>query len=101
MDIKNLIGGNSVTIESVKNSPTRKAVFLSAGASVTLEGKERIKFLVELDGKQVSYTPNKTSLKNLSVAYGTETGNWIGKLVGFETGIINNKEAVIARPVVV
>lgn len=100
MDTKDLIGGNNVTLDVVKSSPTKKAMFLSGGVMRTFpDGKTKPSMLVEMDGKQISYTPNKTSLKNIALVFGYESNNWIGKYVSFECGIVNGKEAIIARPV--
>ena len=99
MDVSNMIGGNNVTIDVVKKSPTRKGVILSPGGMKIIEGKEKICFLVEMDGKQLGYLPNKTSLKSMAGSLGNETQAWIGKVVFFEIGIINMKEAIVAKVV--
>lgn len=101
MDTKDLIGGNNVTLDVVRTSQSRKAVILSGGAMKTFQdGKTKLSLLVEMDGKSLTYTPNKTSLKNISLAYGYESNNWVGKSITYETGIIQGKDAIIARPIV-
>lgn len=99
MDITNMIAGNNVTIDIVMKSPTKKAFILSAGAIKQIEGKDKISFLVEIDGRQLGYIPNKTSLRSIANSLGNNTENWVGKLVFFEIGIINAKEAIVARVV--
>lgn len=98
MDITNLIGGANVTIDVVKQSPSKKLVILSAGAMKQYEGKERISFLVEIDGTQKGYSPNRSSLKNMATAWGSDTIKWIGKAVSLTVGVINGKDAVIGMP---
>ena len=102
MDIKNLIGGNSVTLELVRNSPTKRAIVLSGGAmKEMIDKKEKLSMLVEMDGRQVNWIPNKTSMKNVASAYGLETNGWIGKAVRFEEGIVQGKTALLAWAVTV
>ena len=97
MDITEFVG-NSVTVEVVKASPTKSLVILSGGALKDYEGKKKLCMLVEMDGKQISYTPNKTSLRAIAAKYGNESTAWIGKPIMLAIGSINGKEAVIASP---
>ena len=99
MDITNMMGGNNVTLDVVKLSQTKKAIILSAGALKQMQdGKDKLNLLVEIDGKQLNWIPNKTSMKNVAKSYGNETGNWIGKMITFQLGIVQGKEAIIASP---
>lgn len=101
MDVSNLISSNNVTIDVVKKSPTKQIVLISPGAMKQIENKERINFLVEIDGQQKGYMPNKMSLKNMAEAWGNESKLWTGKIAHLEIGIVNGKEAVIAQPKIV
>lgn len=99
MDVTKLLE-TSLTLDVVKSSPSKRFVILSGGAMQTMQdGKEKLCLLVEIDGKQINWYPNKTSLKNISASYGVETAGWIGKQVTVEIGTVNGKEATIARPV--
>ena len=98
MDVKEFVGGNSVTIDYVKDSPSKRLVLLSEGAVKEYEGRKRVVFFVEIDGKQISYIPNKTTLLNLAGAWGMDTKNWLAKVVSLSIERINNREAVIGRP---
>ena len=97
MDITELLGSN-VTLEVVRSSGSKRLVVLSAGALKDFDGKKKLSMLVEMDGRQLSWIPNKISLKNLSDKYGKDTAAWLGKSVALEQGIINGKEAVIGKP---
>ena len=100
MDVSGMVGGNNVTIDGVKSSPVRQGVILSGGAMAkTQDGKDKMSLLVEFNGKQIQWMPNKTSLKFLMDKYGKESNAWIGKVVTFEIGIVNSKECVIGKPV--
>jgi hypothetical protein len=99
MDVTDLLG-NNVTIDLVKSSPTKRMVILSAGAMKVLQdGKSKLNMLVEMDGRQINYMPNKTSLKLLAEKHGKETTTWVGKAVQLEVGVILGKDAVIAKPI--
>ena len=49
----------------------------------TSDGKVKSVFnlLVNFKGKEITWTPNKTTLKELKVSWGEETKRWIGKMV--------------------
>lgn len=99
MDVTNFIGGNTVTVDVVRNSPTKTARILTYGDVQVYDGKQKIKFAVLLDEKTLTYIPNKMSLKNIAERLGKETTAWMGKEVKLEVGIVNNKDSVIARVV--
>lgn len=95
MDVSKLIE-TSLTLDTVKMSPSKKLVVLSAGSMQTMQdGKEKLCLLVEMDGKQLKWYPNKTSMKKMAAYYGVESAGWVGKAVTLTTGIVNGKEAVL------
>lgn len=99
MDITNLLGG--VNLNYIKSSPTRTktAVIISSGSMKEEEpGKLKLNLLVEIDGKQLPYIINKTSLTNISSKFGIETAAWIGKSILLEIGEVKGRECVIAKP---
>jgi hypothetical protein len=94
-----MMGSNNVTLDVVKLSQTKKAVILSAGALKQMQdGKEKLNLLVEMEGKQLNWIPNKTSMRNVAKLYGNETSIWSGKVISFQIGIVQGKEAIIASP---
>lgn len=97
MDVTELIQ-TGVTKEVVLSSPTKKGVILSGGVMKTFpDGKQKLSLLVEMDGKQLNYTPNKTTMKKLADRYGKESIAWVGKLVEFEVGMVRDKEAILIK----
>lgn len=99
MDTKGLEEGNTVTVQAVKDSPTKKLVILSGGAMMpNKEGIQKLNLLCEIDGRQKMWTPNKTTIRNLQGKLGYESSAWIGKLVGLSLTIIGGKEAVVGVP---
>lgn len=95
MDVSKLIE-TSLTLDVVKTSPSKKLVVLSAGAMKTMQdGKEKLGLLVEIDGKQLNWYPNKTSLKKMAAYFGVDSLKWVGKQVSLTIGVINGKEAVL------
>jgi len=100
MDVCDIIRGDSLTIDVVKNSPTKRAVIISGGAMVTMkDNQQKFNILVEIDGKQRNWKPNRPTLRNLAEKFGNESSRWIGKSVAFQIGIINGKEATIGQPI--
>ena len=99
MDVTELLGDN-ITLDVVKSSPSKKIVILSGGAMKDFDGKKKMVVLVEMDGRQINYIPNKTTMKKIAAVYGKESSAWMGKQVQLAVGAINGKEAVIGEPVV-
>jgi hypothetical protein len=100
MDTKTLVESDSVTMASVRASPTKRLVILSSGQmALDREGKQKFGVLVDMDGTQKLFRPNKTTMKALQAKYGTESQAWVGKTLTLEVGISNGKEAIIGTPV--
>lgn len=96
MDVTDLLG-NSVTVEVVKSSASKTLVILSPGAMKKFsDGKEKLNLLVEMDGRQLNWTPNRASMKAIAEKYGKESNLWPGKKIVLNIGLVNGKEAVIA-----
>ena len=100
MDVTELLG-NNVTVEAVESSPTKQLVILSAGAmQLQPDGKNKMNILVEIDGKQKNWKPNRESLKNVSDKHGKESAAWIGKIISLSVGVSKNgMKMVIGRPI--
>ena len=96
MDVTEFLGDN-ITLDVVKSSPSKKIVILSGGMLKEFDGKKKLVMLVEMDGRQLNYIPNKTSMKNIAEICGKESNAWIGKQVQLEVGSVNGKEAVIGK----
>ncbi len=96
MDVTDFLGDN-ITLDVVKSSPSKKIVILSGGVLKEFDGKKKLAMLVEMDGRQLNYIPNKTSMKNIAEICGKESNAWIGKQVQLEVGSVNGKEAVIGK----
>ena len=98
MDISGYVS-NNVTLEQVRASQTKTVVLLNSGIAKTFpDGKTKISFLVEMDGKTMDYTPNRTTLGTLVRVFGKETTLWVGKKIKLEQGVVNNKDAIIGIP---
>ena len=98
MDLKNFIEGDNLNANIVKNSVSKKAVIISQGFFKKMnDGVNKFEIVIEMDGKQWNYIPNKESLQNISFKYGYETSSWIGKTINFGIKMMSNmKEGVIA-----
>lgn len=100
LDTKHLVEGDNVTIKLVNESPSKRVVILSSGAmAADREGKQKFGLLVEIDGKQKLYRPNKTTLKAMQDKYDFESAAWVGKGLSLAVGQVQGKEAIIGTPV--
>ena len=100
MDTKGLALSDSITVQLVRESPSKRLVILSAGAMVSdKEGKQRFQCLVEIDGGQKTYRPNKTTIKALQDKFGFESNAWVGKSLNVSVGTVQGKEAILGVPV--
>ena len=64
------------------------------------ETKPALEITVKFKGENKTYSPNKTTVKLLSAAWGTETEAWVGKSAKITILPANNgKDMIIAKPV--
>ena len=105
VSIGTLLESNYVSIELVKESPTKKCVILSEGQIKTKKSEydeskmvDYFECLVEIDNQQKQYAINKTSLDLIRQSWGNETKNWIGKQLTLTLSKYNGKPCIIATP---
>ena len=100
MDTKHLVEGDNLTVKLVNESPSKHVVILSSGAmAADREGKQKFGLLVEIDGKQKLYRPNKTTLKVMQDKHGFESSAWVGKALTLAIGQVQGKEAILGTPI--
>ena len=100
MDTKQLTESDGISIRVVNESPSKKIIILSAGAmKPNREGQSKFNCLVEIDGTQKGYMPNKTTLRLLQAKYGFESSSWVGKSLQLSVGTIEGKTAIIGTPI--
>lgn len=99
MDTKTLTQSDNVTLQLVRESPSKRLVILTSGA-MSLDRENRMRFgcMVEIDGTTKLYRPNKTTMKALQDKYGFESGSWVGKMLTLSIGQVQGKEAIIGTP---
>lgn len=90
--------GKYVNADLVRQSPTKKCVFIDEGKYEDGDYGAKLHLTVEIDGKQKTWAPNKDTVKNISEEYGTDTRNWIGKVIKLSIGKINGKDTVNGMP---
>ena len=94
MDTTKATEGKYVNAEIVKGSPTKKCVIINEGEFVDGDYGEKFQLTVEIDGKQKIWSPNKDSIKNLQLAFGKDSINWVGKIIKLKVVIFKGKETV-------
>lgn len=87
-----------INAELVKESPTKKLVFISAGEYQNSDFGEKLTFNVQMDGKNKQYRPNRDSVANLAQAWGMNSDNWIGKTATVSAVKTRGKDSVLALP---
>ena len=99
MDVTNLMLGDSVTVDVVKSSPTKALVILSGGVMKAMkDGNMKLSLLVEMDGRQLNWVPNKTTMKNLAEAFRSPLSEmWVGKKVTLFVENVKGRDAVIGK----
>ena len=80
--------GNWLKPDFVREHKT--GIFKDEGKAVEAFGKPAVQLTITFpNGEEKEWTPNYTSMKTLSYAYGPDTKNWVGKTVNFEI-LVNN-----------
>jgi len=98
VDVTEAMEGQYLTVEEVKNSPTKTLVIVGAGEYANTEYGRRFTLDVNIDGKKKVWRPNRDSVKNLAGTYGRESSLWIGKQAKLTIVNISGKETVLAVP---
>lgn len=98
MDTKSLTQSDIVSLATIEESPTKKAVIVSSGMMPDIEGNPKFTLMVDLDGAIKKYKPNKTSLREFQKAWGYESTNWLGKSLLLSSGTVEGKKAIIGKP---
>lgn len=91
-------------LEHVKDGD--KITFIDPGAIVEKtfkkDGKDETKLALEITvswrGENKTYSPNGTTAKLLSAAWGPDSEGWVGKSAIVTILPINGKDAIIAKP---
>lgn len=99
VDVSDMLESEYVTKEFIKNSVSKKAVMLSAGVlSDNDYGKKQLTVLIEIDGRQKKYTPNRLSLRRMAEKWGNNSQAWIGKPFTLAVEQIDGREMITASP---
>jgi hypothetical protein len=103
VDVSKAMESSYITVDLVRESPTKKCIILNEGEYVEAEyqGKKYTKFEfdVEIDKKRKKWSPNKDTVKNISEEYGRDSSNWIGKIIKLSIGKIAGKDTVNGMPI--
>lgn len=92
VDAKEFIEGRYVTPKLVNNSPTKKCVIITEPVGeVTKYSDNQLVCVVQIDKKMKTWQINIETAENLSTKYGTETQNWVNKVVNLKVVSISGK----------
>lgn len=103
VDATQAMESSYVTVDLVRESPTKKVLFKDEGKYEEKEydGEKILKLsvTVEIDGKTKTYSPNKDSVKNIVAEFGRDVSNWKDKSAHVRLGKVRGKDVVIAFPI--
>jgi len=93
-----------INADLVKESPTKRIVFIDAGKYVTKKDQEgneyeKLELSCQIDGKLKIYAPTKDSAKNLIQLWGEQTDKWVGNQADVRAIKMMGKDTVLATPV--
>lgn len=99
VETKDLLEGEFVNVELVKNSPTKKLVILTEG-EIKDSGKFGTKLTldVEMDGKRKRWSLNKPTMESFKPFWGTDSKNWVGKSVQLMVTEMDGKVMILGSP---
>lgn len=96
VDISEALESDYLTVDFVKQSPSKKLVIIDPGSYQDTDFGRRLTMKVNIDGKIKVWRPNRDSIENLS-SYGNDTLQWVSKLVNLNVEKRQGREAVIAK----
>ena len=101
METKDIMEGDYLNVKLVNESPSKRCLIIGAGSKVDkeFEGRKskRVELPVEIDGKEKTWSMNRTTLENMSVL-GTDTIKWLGTFVSLKVETIKGKDCVVGTP---
>lgn len=87
-----------LNVDIVKESKSKKVVFLGEGSYEYTDYGRRLTLPVEIDGQKKEWRPNRDTVKALSAAWGDDTAAWIGKIASIQPITIRGKESILGYP---
>ena len=106
MDMTEFMEGKYLTVDLVEKSKDRKAYILTPGIREQGKFGQTATLMIDFNGIQKQWSPNKQSVKCLSDAWGVASEQWVGKRIEFtiepvrniKTGELTGSKTLIARP---
>lgn len=89
--------GNNLTVEVVKNSPSKQCVVIGEAKPETTDYGEKLTVIVEIDGKQKTWRMNRDSVKNMQ-ELGLDSRMWNAAIVKLKIVSISGKDSIIGVP---
>jgi hypothetical protein len=97
MDVSEFLESEYLTVELARTSKSKQFVILSEGVTDTYKDKPGLKLLVEIDGKQKFWKPNKMNLQALSNKWGKDSKSYVGKVVPFAIASVQGRESILVQ----
>ena len=99
VDISEAMESDYVSVDVVKQSKTKTIVVIDPGQYEPDDyGNRKLTMVVNLDGKQKKWRPNKKTMQNLQ-GLGQDTTEWLGKPIVLSIELYNGKEMVVGMAV--
>lgn len=97
VDISEALESEYLSVDYVKNSPTKKLIIVDPGSYQDTDYGRRLTLKVNIDGKIKIWRPNRDTIEALS-SFGKDTINWLSKLIKLTVEKRQGRELVIGRP---
>ena len=101
VDETEAMDGQYLTVEDVKNSPTKKLVIVGGGEYAQTDYGTRFVLDINIDNKKKTWRPNRDCVKNLSGSWGRESNLWIGKTALLSVVTMSGRDTILAVPEIV
>lgn len=100
MDTKKYTQSQYLAVQEVKDSKSKVLTVVSEGSEQP-DDNNKLKYccVVEIDGQNRQYRPNRTTLQAMQKVWGFDSCQWVGKRMSLTTAMLGSKEAIIGSPV--
>ena len=100
VEIGELMEGEYMNLEFIKNSPTKRVKILTEGEiTVHPQYGTKLEVLCEIDGKEKKWSLNMPTMANFKAQFGTDSQKWVGKEAALMITKSNGNECAVGMPI--
>jgi hypothetical protein len=100
VEIDEIIGGEYINAELVRNAKDKRCVIINEGEIIeTKFGRKALELKVQIDTFTKTWTLNQETMRNLREQWGSNSKEWVGKMVMLSTAEREGKRYVVGFPI--